>query len=61
MVGVAVERGNCGLFTCAFGTAELHLLYARFIMHFLHHLGLVPDKEPFQKLLIQVHLQANGP
>lgn len=33
--------------------AELHLYYARFINHFLHSLKLVPEKEPFQRLLTQ--------
>ena len=56
------EHGGCGWWAgkvdvflpLSFGVAELHLLYARFITHFLHNLGLVPDKEPFRKLLIQV-------
>ena len=34
--------------------AILHLLYARFITHFLWDLGLVPEKEPFKRLLAQV-------
>lgn len=33
--------------------AELHLYYARFIGHFLHFLGLVPQPEPFKRLLVQ--------
>ncbi|XP_072394523.1 probable leucine--tRNA ligase, mitochondrial [Diabrotica undecimpunctata] len=33
--------------------AVLHMYYARFIMHFLHSLGLVPEKEPFRRLLVQ--------
>ncbi|CAH1955218.1 unnamed protein product [Acanthoscelides obtectus] len=33
--------------------AVLHLYYARFINHFLHSLGLVPEKEPFKRLLVQ--------
>lgn len=33
--------------------AVLHLYYARFINHFLHSIGLVPNKEPFQRLLVQ--------
>ncbi|XP_028146310.1 probable leucine--tRNA ligase, mitochondrial [Diabrotica virgifera virgifera] len=33
--------------------AVLHMYYARFIMHFLHSLGLVPEKEPFKRLLVQ--------
>lgn len=33
--------------------AVLHLLYARFIHKFLYDLGLVPTKEPFQKLFNQ--------
>ena len=35
--------------------AILHLLYARFITHFLHDQGFLSHKEPFQKLLAQVH------
>ena len=34
--------------------AILHLLYARFITHFLHDQGFLSHKEPFQKLLAQV-------
>lgn len=33
--------------------AVLHLYYARFINHFLHGLGLVPQKEPFKRLIPQ--------
>ncbi|OXU31011.1 hypothetical protein TSAR_014188 [Trichomalopsis sarcophagae] len=33
--------------------ASLHLYYARFVNHFLHHLGLVPTREPFRQLLVQ--------
>ncbi|MFZ8848233.1 MAG: class I tRNA ligase family protein, partial [Minisyncoccia bacterium] len=33
--------------------AVLHLLYARFWHKFLYDLGLVPTKEPFQKLFNQ--------
>lgn len=33
--------------------ATLHLYYARFVHHFLHDLGLVPEREPFKKLLVQ--------
>lgn len=33
--------------------AVLHLYYARFMCHFLHSLGLVPDREPFKRLLVQ--------
>jgi leucyl-tRNA synthetase len=36
-----------------FVTAVLHLYYARFLNHFLHSVGLVPYREPFQRLLIQ--------
>lgn len=32
-------------------TATLHLYYARFITQFLHHIGLSPVTEPFQKLI----------
>lgn len=31
----------------------LHLYYARFISHFLHSLGLLPEREPFKRLLVQ--------
>ncbi|XP_021967257.1 leucine--tRNA ligase [Folsomia candida] len=31
--------------------ATLHLYYARFITQFLHHIGLSPVTEPFQKLI----------
>lgn len=34
-------------------TAVLHLYYARFISHFLYSLGLVPEREPFKRLLVQ--------
>lgn len=33
--------------------AVLHLYYARFMNHFLHSVGLVPKREPFQRLLVQ--------
>ncbi|XP_059090948.1 probable leucine--tRNA ligase, mitochondrial isoform X2 [Tigriopus californicus] len=33
--------------------ATLHLYFARFITHFLHHLGISPVKEPFKKLIVQ--------
>lgn len=33
--------------------AVLHLYYARFVSHFLHSLGLVPQKEPFKRLIPQ--------
>ncbi|KAJ9592009.1 hypothetical protein L9F63_001448, partial [Diploptera punctata] len=33
--------------------AVLHLYYARFLNHFLHSIGLVPHREPFQQLLVQ--------
>ncbi|XP_006822201.1 leucine--tRNA ligase, mitochondrial-like [Saccoglossus kowalevskii] len=35
------------------GGAIMHLLYARFIAHFLHHKGLTRDREPFKRLLVQ--------
>ena len=37
----------------SFCTAIMHLLYARFISHFLHDQGLVAHKEPFARLLTQ--------
>ncbi|XP_071498588.1 leucine--tRNA ligase, mitochondrial-like [Diadema antillarum] len=33
--------------------AIMHLLYARFINHFLHDQGLVAHREPFKRLLVQ--------
>ncbi|KAL0273007.1 UNVERIFIED_CONTAM: hypothetical protein PYX00_005789 [Menopon gallinae] len=32
--------------------AILHLYYARFVCHFLHSAGLVPQREPFKRLLM---------
>lgn len=34
-------------------SAVLHLYYARFMSHFLHSLGMIPNKEPFKRLLVQ--------
>lgn len=33
--------------------AVLHLYYARFVTHFLHHIGWIPHPEPFTRLLVQ--------
>lgn len=33
--------------------AVLHLYYARFMNHFLHHKGFVKNPEPFKRLLVQ--------
>lgn len=33
--------------------AKLHLYFARFVQHFLYGLGLVPEKEPFRRLIPQ--------
>ncbi|KAF6201049.1 hypothetical protein GE061_005496, partial [Apolygus lucorum] len=33
--------------------ATLHLYYARFLSHFLHSIGWVPEPEPFKRLLVQ--------
>uniref|UniRef100_A0A0K8SRU4 leucine--tRNA ligase n=2 Tax=Lygus hesperus TaxID=30085 RepID=A0A0K8SRU4_LYGHE len=33
--------------------ATLHLYYARFLSHFLHSIGWIPDPEPFKRLLVQ--------
>ena len=47
-------EGHCQIiFVC---TAVLHLLYARFITHFLADIGLLECKEPFKKLLAQVNV-----
>ena len=35
-------------------SAVHHLLYARFVTHFLYDIGLVSVREPFQKVLTQV-------
>ncbi|XP_076272957.1 leucyl-tRNA synthetase, mitochondrial isoform X2 [Rhynchophorus ferrugineus] len=32
--------------------AVLHLYYARFVSHFLHSLGMLPEREPFKRLLV---------
>ncbi len=40
--------------------AVLHLLYARFWHKFLFDIGAVPNKEPFQKLVNQGLIQAEG-
>lgn len=40
--------------------AVLHLLYARFWHKFLYDLGIVPTKEPFQKLFNQGMILKNG-
>jgi len=34
-------------------SATLHLYYARFVNHFLHDIGMVPNREPFVNLLTQ--------
>ncbi|KAG5875054.1 hypothetical protein JTB14_026185 [Gonioctena quinquepunctata] len=33
--------------------AVLHMYYARFMSHFLHSLGLLEEREPFKRLLVQ--------
>jgi leucyl-tRNA synthetase len=48
---------NVDLYIGGIEHAVLHLLYARFIQKFLHKQGLVPQKEPFQKLLAQGMVQ----
>ncbi|GAB6138359.1 leucine--tRNA ligase [Halanaerobaculum tunisiense] len=40
--------------------AIMHLLYARFVMKFLHDQGLVADKEPFANLLTQGMVLLDG-
>ncbi len=40
--------------------AIMHLLYARFFMKFLHDLGLVDEKEPFNDLLTQGMVLLDG-
>lgn len=34
-------------------TAVLHLYFARFMSHFLHLLGWLPQHEPLKRLLVQ--------
>ena len=46
---------------CARVAAILHLLYARFVTHFLHDQGFLSHKEPFQKLLAQVRTYFGEP
>ena len=52
-VTVVLSFSVCDVCVCV--AAILHLLYARFITHFLHDQGFLSHKEPFQKLLAQVH------
>lgn len=40
--------------------AVMHLIYARFIMKFLHDLGLVDAVEPFQRLMNQGTIRKDG-
>lgn len=40
--------------------AILHLLYARFICHFMHSIGLSPQPEPFKELLTQGMVLKDG-
>lgn len=40
-------------FSCILIIAVLHLYYARFFSHFLHSIGLIKHREPFQRLLCQ--------
>ncbi|MCP8352567.1 leucine--tRNA ligase [Candidatus Synchoanobacter obligatus] len=40
--------------------AILHLLYARFIHHFMHDIGITPAKEPFKELLTQGMVLKDG-
>lgn len=44
---------NVDLYVGGAEHAVLHLLYARFWHKFLYDLGVVPTKEPFQKLVNQ--------
>ena len=40
--------------------ACMHLIYARFINMFLYDLGIVPEEEPFKKVVHQGMITANG-
>lgn len=48
-------KSNLCLFivTVLYFLAVLHLYYARYFHHFLYTLGLVPQREPFTRLLVQ--------
>lgn len=41
------------VFYMKYFSAVLHLYYARFVSHFLHSQGLLPEREPFKRLLVQ--------
>lgn len=40
--------------------ACMHLIYARFIHYFLYDIGIVPQEEPFNKVIHQGMITANG-
>jgi leucyl-tRNA synthetase len=40
--------------------AELHLLYVRFVSHFLKELGITQRREPFRRLFNQGRIRASG-
>ena len=49
-----IFKKNIYLFINRFSPiAVLHLYFARFISHFLHLIGWLPEREPFKRLLVQ--------
>jgi leucyl-tRNA synthetase len=40
--------------------ACMHLIYARFIHHFLYDIGIVPQEEPFNRVIHQGMITSNG-
>ena len=56
MISHALDLASVAYVPCMLYAAILHLLYARFITHFLYSIGMVPEKEPFKQLVTQVDI-----